>query len=292
MLSLRRQAALSIPAILVVAGSCTMIDLPGDGSPLVPPRMSPDSCALDIFIVRVPFGDPEVNGSMWDEVDEQHFPTDLRRQLAQRGFRVGLVGGHVPAKIAQLLELVNRPVPSGQSQEIDVEDLGTAPTVVPRHLQLRADKRCEVVTSGDYDEVPVFTSCGSGGLGAKSYRQAQCVMALKSFPEPDGRVRLELVPELHHGQRQTQFVGGGAVGFRVDRARPRLAFDDVAVSATLKPGDMLLVSSLPSRRGRLGHHFFTHEQAGSQQQKLLLIRLSQTQHDGLFSSANAPPSAR
>ncbi len=46
---------------------------------------------------------------------------------------------------------------------------------------------------------------------------------------------------------------------------------------------MLVLSSLSNRPGSLGHHFFTEKQnEGRLEQKLLIIRLAQTQHDGLF----------
>jgi hypothetical protein len=45
---------------------------------------------------------------------------------------------------------------------------------------------------------------------------------------------------------------------------------------------MLLVSSLPGRPGSLGHYFFTEQTSGALDQKLLLIRLAQTQHNDLF----------
>ena len=50
---------------------------------------------------------------------------------------------------------------------------------------------------------------------------------------------------------------------------------------------MLVLTCLPDRPGSLGHRFFTHECAGQAEQKLLVIRLSQTQHDGLFSPRGA-----
>ena len=45
---------------------------------------------------------------------------------------------------------------------------------------------------------------------------------------------------------------------------------------------MLIVSSLPNRPGSVGHYFFTENEARLEQ-KLLIVRLAQTQHDGLFS---------
>jgi hypothetical protein len=44
----------------------------------------------------------------------------------------------------------------------------------------------------------------------------------------------------------------------------------------------MVLSSLPSRPGSLGHYFFT-ENEEHLEQKVLVIRLTQTQHDGLFS---------
>ena len=71
--------------------------------------MSPDSVAMDIIFVRVPLGDAEMNGKMWDEIDEQHFPAELRQRLLNSGFRVGLIGNQVPRPLAKLLELNDKP---------------------------------------------------------------------------------------------------------------------------------------------------------------------------------------
>jgi hypothetical protein len=55
----------------------------------------------------------------------------------------------------------------------------------------------------------------------------------------------------------------------------------MAITAELAPGSMLILSSLANRPGSLGHHFFT-ESEPRLEQKLLIVRLAQTQHDGLF----------
>jgi hypothetical protein len=44
---------------------------------------------------------------------------------------------------------------------------------------------------------------------------------------------------------------------------------------------MIVVSCLPERPGSLGHRFLTEVRSGQKEQKLLVIRLSQTQHDDL-----------
>ena len=273
-------------AVLATAGGCTPI-INQVRSPLARPQMSPDSVVLDVFFIRIPFDDPEANGPLWAEIDEQHFPAGLRRRLVRNGFRAGLVGGQIPVGLSQLLELGDKPVPSGASNQTNLGDFSSEPRVLRRHLQLRAGRRSEIVTSGVHDELPVLIA-DPDGLRGQTYSKAQGVLAVKAFSERDGRVRLDLVPELHYGESQQRYVGTqGAL--RLEAGRPRRAFDPMAVSATLAPGHMLVLSSLPSRPGSLGHHFFTQESGGQLEQKLLVIRLAQTQHDDLFALQDLLP---
>ena len=123
--------------------------------------------------------------------------------------------------------------------------------------------------------------CESGRISGQTYNQAQGIFAVKSFPQPDGRVRLELVPELHHDQPRQRWVGSQGV-LRLETSRPRKVFDDMTMTADLAPGAMLILSSLANRPGSLGHYFFTENDA-QLEQKLLIVRLAQTQHDALFS---------
>jgi hypothetical protein len=63
----------------------------------------------------------------------------------------------------------------------------------------------------------------------------------------------------------------------------------MAIDAALAPGQMLVLGSLVDRPGSLGHRFFTGQNDGKLEQKLLVIRLSQTQHDGLFDPPEVIP---
>jgi hypothetical protein len=264
-------------AVLASAGCDT---LPHKGkSPLLPPQMSSNSVALDMFFVRVPFGDARVNGKLWEEIDEQHFAPELRERLARNGFRVGLVSGQMPVELSNLLELSDKPPPNGDLEGTNVENIDTEPTVVRRHQQLPAGQRSEIIASGVYNELPVLM-CESGQLGGQTYRQARGIFSMKSYPQPDGRVRLELTPELYHDEPRQRFVGNQGV-LRLEAGQPKRTFDDLAISTDVASGSMLVLSSLASRPGSLGHHFFT-ENNGRLEQKLLVIRLAQTQHNGLF----------
>lgn len=267
-------------AVIGVAGSCTPLRPPQGKSPLARPTMSPDSVVLDIFFVRFPFGDPEANGPLWDEIDEQRFPTDVRRELTRNGFRAGVVVGQIPTALAQLLELSDKPPPADQTCQSSASDLESAPTVVRRHKQLRAGRPCEIQASDVYPDLPVVM-CQSGDLCGRSYSDAQAMLVVKPFPTSGDHVRLEVVPQIEYGQSRPRYVGThGAL--RLEVGRDRRVFEKLALSADVATGSMIVMGCVDARPGSLGYHFFTRTTDGRLEQKLLVIRLSQTQHDDLF----------
>jgi hypothetical protein len=271
-------------AVLVLGGCASPVQT--GKSPLMAAQMSPDSVVLEMFFVRFPFGDPTANEKLWEEVDEQQFAPQLRQRLAQNGFRVGLISGQMPNELAQLLQLEGKPALDRHMEDAKVNDLATEPRVVRRHLQLRAGQRSEIIASSVYGQLPVLMS-EAGQLSGQTYNQAQGLFGLKWFPRPDGRIHVELVPELHHDQPRPRWVDGQGV-MRLEQGRPSKKFNEMMLATDLAPGAMLVLSSLPNRRGSLGHYFFTEEKERLEQ-KLLIIRLSQTQQDGLF---NPPETAK
>ncbi len=242
--------------------------------------MSPDSVVLEIYSARFTFDDPKYNDTLWREVDEQPFPPELRRALAEYGFRAGVLQGQIPAELQELLtpssdastQAQEPSKPASPSLEEVVVDLEADSPVRRRILQLRAAKRGEILASGVYESLPLLENDG-GQLHGKPYTRGQGLLSVKSFPQPDGRVRLDLLPELHHGDPKISYVNNQGV-LRVEPGRAKKTFEQLSLSATLSPGEMLVISSLPSRPGSLGHYFFTEQTTGPLEQKLLLIRLA------------------
>jgi hypothetical protein len=282
MLPLSGRIPLVIAAALVLAGCQTPIST--GRSPLRPSQMSPDSVAVDIVFVHFPLGDHDANGKLWNDVDEQGLPTELRERLARNGFRVGLIGGQVPEVLAKLLELSDKP--TRRDQQRTAADMENNKHPILRHLQMRAGNRNEILASGIYESLPLLLT-ESGDLRGQTYSQAQGILAARAFPLADGRVRLELTPELHHGQPRPRLVGDQAM-MRLDTARPRRVFDELTTSVVIAPGTMVILSCLPDRPGSLGHYFFTEGEDNRVEQKLLLVRLCQTQHDDLVTPPPLP----
>ena len=75
---------------------------------------------------------------------------------------------------------------------------------------------------------------------------------------------------------------------QLDTARPKHVFDELTISATMAPGSMMILTALPIARQPFGHYFFTKSSGTHLEQKLLLLRLCQTQHDDLVTPPALP----
>jgi hypothetical protein len=273
-----RQALVLLAALATVCG-CTTPTLKGK-SPLMPAQMSPDSVALDMFFVRFPFGDTDANEKLWQEIDEQRLPAELRERLRENGFRVGIVTGQIPSELSKLLALPEKPAPSDETEKTSIDSMESQPRVVRRHLQIRANQPNEIIASGVYAQLPLLTG-GAGQISGQTYNEAQGYFSIKTNPRPDGQVRLELTPALHHGESRQRWISGQGM-MRLETGQSKRTFDDMTIQTELPPGAMLVLSSLPNQRGSLGDYFFSESDNGRTEQKLLIVRLSQTQHNGLF----------
>ena len=245
--------------------------------------MAPGSAVLDIFSIRLPPGDPQLSSRVWEVVDEQQFPPDVRRNLEKNGFRVGIIAGQLPPSLSRLLDLKDQAKPNGEAQQVKIADLVTPPRVSSQHMQTRAGQRYEIASSSLIEKMPVLVS-ESGEIRGLSYEQAQGVFSMSIAPQPDGRVQLELVPEIQYGQNQQHWVGDQSI-FRLETGRRKRAFENLKLTAVMGPGAMLLLGSQPNRPGSLGHYFFSESDGRDDRfdQKLILMRLGQTQHDDLVS---------
>lgn len=277
----------AIVAGLVAATGCSNMAEQVSRSPLKPPRMSPDSVVLELLFVRFPPGEAVDVATLWDELDEMHLSAEQRERLVRNGFRVGLVGGQIPVGLSRLLELKDKPPPGAGSLQTSVTDWEQEPRVVRRHMQMRPGARTEIVASDIADEMSVLLSDGPA-LEGEIFQAAQAVLAAKAFPQSDGQVRVQLVPEVHYGESKMRYVNTlGAI--RIEPGRSRRTFDRLAIDAVLAPGHMLVLGTVSDRPGSLGYRFFTQTTSGQLEHKLLIIRLAQTQHDELFGPADPAP---
>src|SRR6478672_11895559 len=95
-------------AFIVLISGCW---LPGPGRPAgLIERLKPftgpqgaDAVALEVALLEGPVGDRYLNAGLWTAADEQVVAPERKAVLEDNGFRVGQVGGLVPAEFLELL---------------------------------------------------------------------------------------------------------------------------------------------------------------------------------------------
>jgi hypothetical protein len=277
--------------ILAVTSGCQMFsqdDVVQGQSLLKPAGASPDSTTVEIIWLRFPVDDPRLNNAAWQEVDETAIDPAVRRELANNGFRVGIVGATLPEALANALNPEMSSSNESTAGATRTVDLTADPLVHGRIQQLRRNQRSEIQASEVYPSLPLLLR-GGGELRGDRYEQAQAIYALRVDPQPDRTALIELTPELHYGQPHIRYTRGedniGVLHQAI--AREREVFERLRMSVNLAPGEMLLLMSLPDSGSQLAEYFHTAESSAGRQQKLILIRLADVPESDTFANIAA-----
>jgi hypothetical protein len=268
-------------ASLAAPGCAQLTTQPEHPSKLPPARMSPDSVVLEIAFVRLPAADQAAYDAIWNQADEQHFPAELRRDLAANGLRAGVLGQQLPAELRALLDAAPHVL---EERSEDVETSDAEVNRAARRMQCRSGRRSKILVSKTFPSLALLQR-EAGQVRGHQLADAQCLFALKAYPQGDGRVKLDITPEVEHGQLKTQWVGTeGSLMQRV--GRNKLVFDRLRLDAMLTPGQVLVISNTAEIKGP-GEPFFAETAGGTVERTLLLVRVAQTQLDDLFTPDHA-----
>jgi hypothetical protein len=244
-----------------------------DSSQLPPVRLPPDAVVVDIAFVRLPPGDHESYDEIWNAADEQSLSVETRRELAANGIRAGVYGQELPPRLRSLLD-------APQAKISDLSEAGSDFEISTRqHLPLRAGHRSVIQVSPVFPSLAVLTT-ESGSVRGYQLVEARCTLALKAYPQGDGRAKLCLTPAIEHGESKSRWVGSEGMMIQ-QTGQERLVLDRLALDTTLSPGQWLILSTTADVKG-LGEHFFAHKSGGAVHRRALVIRYSQTQFDDLF----------
>jgi hypothetical protein len=262
---------------LLEFGGCRVVE-PNSASksPLAPLSVSPDTISLEVFSAPVPQGEEQM-AQLWKLVDEQSLPAVLRRHLADNGFRAGIVGPNVPAELAEILKVTDRPVDESKQHSMS---LNPEAGVNLRVLHLKSGKRTELALPNIRDELTLL-EMAAGEVRGQTYRKAECRLGLKAFPQTDGRVRLEVTPELHHGEFKNRVRGGDGM-MMFTQERPKRIFGDLKIEPQLAAGQMFLMASRPDRSASPGYHFFTDTSGDKAVPTLWVVRTARATPDTAF----------
>lgn len=266
------EAGALVLALLVPQG-CGSMRNPGDITPeslLQTAHASSESVSLDIYWARTAAQQPEWHEAMWESVQEDRIPVEVRRALAENGLRAGVVGGNPNPAIARLLN----PDPNATPEEREQAALSGEAKVTRRMMPLRPGQRGEVQATDSSVECTVIRR-HEGELTGRPYTTAQGIYGLELIRKEGDRVELEFTPEIQHGQPKMQYKAAGP-GVVIQRpGRDTEVFDDLTTRVSLVSGEMLLVAPLPDAGSKLGGMFHLTQGADGPQQRILMVRLSQ-----------------
>lgn len=267
-------ASLGCASLVGCAPLKTPDDLPSQILPK--PRLSPDSVILEIGYASLPLTEKAGYDEVWNLCDEQSLSLELRQELARNGLRCGILGKEVPERIRLLMDNQQKGADK-RSEDLDVGEVEVDRQT--RRLQCRAARRAKVLCSKRFDQLSLLMR-DNGAVRGRQLQQAQCLVAIKPYPKGDGRVQIDMLPEVEYGELKQQWVGGeGTLMQRV--GRDKTAFEALRISLMLSPGQLLVLSAVEQPIG-LGEHFFVESIGGTPSRSLLFIRLAHTQQDNLF----------
>ncbi len=260
---------------MVISGCAPLNSSSRTSKSLPPGRLPPDAVVLDVAFVRLKAADVASYDAIWSAADEQRLDADLRGSLEKNGVRAGVLGQQLPLRLRELLDTPPKllaELSQGQPEELDFN--GSR-----QHLPLRAGHRSVIKASKVFPSLPVLLS-EEGSVRGYQLTDARCTLSLKAHPQGDGRVKLNLTPEIEHGEMKARW--GGSEGMMIQQtSQDRLILDRLALETMLGPGQSLLVSTTPDIKG-LGEYFFSQHVGGTVERRLLVIRYAQTQFDNLF----------
>ena len=249
---------------------------------LPPPRLAPDAVILEVTFIRVPASTNTVDSDFWNDLDETHLSAELRHRLSANGIRCGLVAGSFPDSLNTLLQSdTNTTELQGKTGDLNLNIENRN-----RRLQFRAGRPAQIVMSNSVKEnITVITSV-SDYATAERFNQAQCIFQIRTYPQGDGNVRVELIPQIHHGSPKSEFRGQDGAWLLQTQRRVK-EYSLLPIDTQIAPGESLVLSATGDNKG-IGRQFFVVNDDDSKTNHLLLLRLVHTQYDDLFSSATLP----
>lgn len=278
-------------------------------------RLSKDAVALEIGVAQLDEEQIADLEAFWSTLDQQTLSLSRRRQLDRNGLRVAIMSTRAPAAFNELMSPV---LPDPQSLGPLGKHLASEKKLQPvsrllvhQRISNRAGESHAVATS-DAQQSLACTLRDHEGSRVITATNATGIFEVTTFPNPDGSVRLSIAPKLRQGDFRRRFsVAEGS--FILDQGQATTELQPLNFDLELGVGETMLVAATwPSHFGAEedaegdlpGDVLFHVHQVQSDSndiaetndngtqnptgpQRVLLVRLVQTQMDDLFERSAA-----
>ena len=266
--------------LLACVPGCRSLTAPRDagsapvGTATAATKPAPRTIAVELIFARFEEHDAACRDELWHAVDEQAIDDALRRRLAANGLRVGIVTGDLPPHLAERI-LPDRAAPATTADMAAAES-----PLTHRLLRLLPGRRSEILAANRIAEL-VLLETGDGQVRGGTFRDATGLFELKVRPAADGRVRIELVPEIKHGPLERSWVGEDGM-FRMEAGQRRHRRDDPALGVELREGGLLIVGCAGEKGATLGDALLRDQGGNRSTVRLLAIRPLVSPVDPMF----------
>lgn len=218
-------------------------------------QMDHDSVAVRVAVAELDESQQEPFERFIATADAQKLPLRVRRKLDENGLRVTVVSSANSMRIQELL----RPIQlkpewfSGQQQEL--AQAGKLPEIsrlkTHRHVEKKRGESLHVKTSPIQSSVSWCIYDGQR-QDRDAATTAQGQMKITGWPQVDGTVRLDFVPEIHYGENLSR-VGVNGKDLAVEQRREIKPLQSLAFSINVRMGETVVVAPTETfeRSGKL-----------------------------------------
>ena len=216
-----------------------------------------DGIRLDVFFVDRHVGDPRIGESMWKAVS-QGGSLDLAtiRQLNDHGLRFGTVPANPPVALQSLYLAPN----SASAEKTTYQSL---PFPTGEHAVL------EVMPLPEGLEIDLPSPDGDRHL---TLHHARGVLRIRADKLEDGWARLEVVPEIHHGEVLNRPVAGERE-WLMQNSQAVEPLYQLKFHVELNRGEMAVVGLNSPAKSPVGRMLFRNQIEGALE-RVVLIRLA------------------
>jgi hypothetical protein len=278
------RSSIALWCLAGIAAGCATWQKPETNLRLPVPKLPVDAVVCQVAFVQWDSGRVDQDEAFWRVMDEQCLPPDVRRRLGDNGLRAGLISGQLPATIQQKLAASSDPVAA-----LTAERLPAGAEMLSR----RERRQCRLGISEIIEVLPhrphqavVLSSDDEGHVRCDRFDRPRGFFMLTPYAQPDGRLRLELVPGVEHGDPKQRYMGHSG-GMRLDVRRDQQLYHALTFAVPMTEDQTLIVTSSPDPRG-IGATFFANRFESSTERLLLLIRMARAQRDDLFLPSEQP----
>ncbi len=265
--------SLSLLLLLVVAGCADRHQFVGQATTswldrfrALRPGFNAENVQLEVAIVRQQLGDPYLNHELWNMVDEQALPLDQKPLLSANGFRVGTVGGNVPAELQTLL--THEPKDTAIRQAAKIEANGAT----ARRLTIKVGHPY-FLTLGPADRPAKLKITRNDKVNRLDLTKTQFGLFIQPSVTETGETLLRFEPGVRHGdQNLTPEPNQDKSDWTLSSAKPEERFPHLGWEITLPPNEYLIVGGLVQHPGTLGYYSFVQDDMRNPGQWLLVVR--------------------